>query len=103
MARLAKSSQMRGANGAVPRATNTQDQPVRNANRGRRSLRAITQGALCVMGAARLSIAGAHDMLEGNLDVREAAVINGTSGRVLRANELMLRYGNKSGGMTAKK
>ena len=95
MVSMAKPRKNNGSNGKALRRTDAQNRPVRNRNRGRRSMRAIAKGAVSVVGAAQLAVAGAHDMLEGNLDVREAAVLNSTAGRVLKAAEITLRFGNK--------
>lgn len=57
-----------------------------------RSREVLQEGVASVAGAARLSIAAAEDMLAGRLTPQEATVLNTTSGRVLKASELYLKF-----------
>ncbi len=59
---------------------------------GLKSREALQEGIGSVAGAARLSIAAAEDMLDGKLTPQEATVLNTTSGRILKASELYLKF-----------
>lgn len=54
--------------------------------------RVVQNGVESIGGAARLAIAAVRDLLDGKLTPQEATVVNTTSGRILKAAELHLKY-----------